>query len=685
MERKRWKKTARWIFYPVMVGAIVFLVVTQPQEQKYLEGKNYSCLIEPEKKEILGQEGDRIPLRLKIKNRGKKAWSSEGEFPIFLSYHLYLKETYRTIQYENRRFPLPQKVEPGQRIDMTIHLRAPLKADKYIVQFDLVREGQAWFRDYGSRTAIIALSIAENEWPEDHHPISLEYGKFTRFDSSQDEFNTIQKLIRMTLHHNEVSFEGQTGTVEGFAAGKNYPQIWLRDANTIIPVSRYIYGKSFLTSWIEEHLAFQKKDGSLQDWIDSRGKFDKNTTETDQESSAVQASFQIYTMLGPQWLRKKIMDKTILDRLDLALQHVLDFRWNKQYGLFAGAHTADWGDVDMVDENQEAVYVDERTHWTADIYDQSMFYLACLNLAEMLRSLGKTERAIFWEKKARLLKQNTNKELWQETKGFYRIHIHLDGLEHDFDEADMFAMGGNIQAILSGLAGEDKAQKILQQALKRQKTYGLSTISGTLLPPYPKNIFKHPLVDDPYEYQNGAQWDWFGGRLICALFQNGLSRLAKEKLVEIFRKNIHNRGFFEWDNKEGHGRGSDFYAGSAGSLGRALFEGYFGLDLQRNNLRLTPRLGKDRAKIHVYQPANDSFLAYDYRFDSESQSITLEYNSSFPGMGTIRILSPWPDADFFVQIDGNTVHSWLETKGEDTYIAFSSDYKHHKAKIEHRN
>ena len=155
-------------------------------------------------------------------------------------------------------------IEPGQTFDMPITLRAPIEADRYIIMFDMVREGQSWFRDFGSRTAVIGFDVTKKEWPEDN----------TKIHSSQQEIDKILKLIRLTLHQNEVMFSGKTGKIAGFAAGVDYPQIWLRDANTILPASRYFYDRSFLASWLEEHLAFQKGNGSMEDWIDSRGKSD---------------------------------------------------------------------------------------------------------------------------------------------------------------------------------------------------------------------------------------------------------------------------------------------------------------------------------------------------------------------------------------------------------------------------
>jgi len=253
---------------------------------------------------------------------------------------------------------------------------------------------------------------------------------------------------------------------------------------------------------------------------------------------------------------------------------------------------------------------------------------------------------------------------------------------------------GNAMAILSGIADAEKSRQIIEQALERQKSFGVSTISGTLLPPYPKNFFKHPLLDDPFEYQNGGQWDWFGGRLISALFEQGFSRTAKEKLMEILQKNLANRGFFEWDNREGIGLGSDYYAGSAGSLGKAVFEGYFGIKLGRDYLNIEPKIGKDSAKIHLYQPANDIFVAYEYAFEAGENKIILRYNSNFEKKGKIKVLSPWTDLKksreelekkLAVSIDGKKKKFWVDMKNDDVYIIFETDFAQQAAKITLKN
>jgi hypothetical protein len=654
-------------------------------------GGKHSGLFYSSQKDFKARAADTVEIPLRIKNTGRDIWSSSGDKPCLVSYHL-LDADKKLVRWDNSRYPLPRPVKPGETCQVAARVKAPLSAGRYFLEFDLLREGLLWFKDEGSKTEMVGLTVTALEWPDDRYDMSLENKPYTRFQTSRPALNQLFKLIRLTLDHNETSFKGLTGKVSAFVAGSAYPQVWLRDANTIIPASRYFYGHEHLRSWLEEHLALQKSSGSLQDWFDLTGQSDKNTTETDQETSAVQAAAQVCRVEGCGWLADKIKAERIIDRLDKALRYVLAERWDDRTGLVKGAHTIDWGDVDIEDPDERAVAVDERTHWVVDIYDQGMFYRAALDLAWMFGRLGRKEKAFFWTVKAQSLKQGADKWLWQDDKGFYRIHVHLlESYRHAFDEDAMFAMGGNVEAVLSGLADETKSKRILEQALARQKMHGVSTVSGSLLPPYPGGTYQHPLVDDPYEYQNGGQWDWFGGRLVLALYRNGFSRLATEKLLEIAAKNLANGGFFEWDDKNGAGRGSDFFTGSAGSLARALFEGYFGLDVTADSLRIEPRAGMDRARVHAYLPDSGLFVAYDYFPAPGGRSLSLSYNSSFTGRGLVKIRLPWPiqtkdslqstDGDYEVTLDGRPVPFDQSRVNEDEYISVETDFKNHRIDV----
>ena len=48
--------------------------------------------------------------------------------------------------------------------------------------------------------------------------------------------------------------------------------------------------------------------------------------------------------------------------------------------------------------------------------------------------------------------------------------------------------------------------------------------------------------------------------------------------------------------------------------------------MTRDALEISPRLGLDPGRIHLYLPAAERFAAYDYRVDEETRTIRLEFN-----------------------------------------------------------
>lgn len=225
---------------------------------------------------------------------------------------------------------------------------------------------------------------------------------------------------------------------------------------------------------------------------------DKNTVETDQESGLVQAAYQYCLWSGDfEWLNKKINGKTILSRLEAALSYLTEHKTDPETGLLIGAHTIDWGDVELGEADQNAVYLGEDSLITIDIYDQSMFVLAARQLSELVKLTGDTEAAGYWIQIAESISQKARQRLWMPEEGYFRICSHVTEYEHDFNEDEIFGMGGNAMAVLSGIADGEMAASVFHVADERQKKYGISTISGTVLPPYPQGSFSHPAVSEP--------------------------------------------------------------------------------------------------------------------------------------------------------------------------------------------
>ena len=602
-----------------------------------------------------------------IENTGTEKWDKKGENPVRVSYH-WLKDG-KVVLWDGIRNKLPCDVLPGGTIEIDMNIEAPHEEGNYTLIIDLVKEGVTWFETQG------AVPLKKNVTVSRY---GLKQISGLGYQTEYKEVNELKKLIESTLDSSATSFEGKCGRVYGFYAGSGYPQIWVRDSATIIPVARYLYPDEFLRTWIEEFLIDQAENGSIDDYISPMG-CDKNTVETDQETGLVYSAYQYYKISGNKsWLLTEIDGKTIIDRLDDSLRYVLKYRCNSTYGLVTGAYTADWGDVQF--EDSPGTDVTNKTHWTCDIYDNAMFYRACRELSMMYSELGDKESAAFWSGIAQSIEENANKYLWQPDKGFYKMHVRSTLLNLDFTESDMFPMGGNVMAVRVGITNSTQASQIFKVAEERKKVVNATTIGCVLYPPYPDGFFANSIMDEEHEYQNGGQWDWFAGRLILAEFENGFSEDAVLYLKEISNQDISAGGLYEWYTLNGTGKGSSNYTGSAGVLGESIIKGYFGVYLSHDNLEIKPRLSDSNGSIYLYEPATDIFISYNYS-SFQNSTIILTYESNFQKNGKISVLIPDGKTVSKILIDDTSVPYSIDRIGNDTYVSFIGDFKQHECEI----
>jgi len=506
---------------------------------------------------------------------------------------------------------------------------------------------------------------------------------------------SLQALVRYlapTLEANRKELRGRTGLVRGFGAGAVYPQIWLRDSATLIPLARYLHPRDHLDSWLEEHLAHQREDGALWDWIAAGDpsafrndaprveavyragavviSADRNTTEAYQETSAVEAAHQVFRITGDRaWLTRAAAGRPLVDRLDASLSFLLRRRFSRPHGLVTNAFTADWGDVSPVYGDQRAIYLDDHTPVVVGLYTNVLFYRAARGLDALLAAAGRPARARFWADQARRVRAAIARRLWQPERGFYRMHLVVAAPAGWTapDDADVFALGGNAVAALYGVADAAQASRIFAAADERRRRFGVSTVAGTLLPPYPAGFFRHPILRDPYTYQNGGQWDWFAARLLLAEFERGHAAAARRQLGEIAARVARNGGLREWATRDGDGRGSATYAGSAGALGAALVAGLFGVDLHGGRLDLTLRLGEEAGELRLREPATGTAVACASAYDAASRALRVSYSSGARRAGTLRVRLPSGLRPAASTLDGRAVVVRRERVGEDDY------------------
>jgi len=373
----------------------------------------------------------------------------------------------------------------------------------------------------------------------------------------------------------------------GFTAGSGYGEVWIRDLNTFIELSLQVNDPEPVREALLTFFRFQGPQGDIVDGYIPKAQGNiaykyrrsplapellahKNTVETDQESSLVQAVRKYVAVTGDSSiLNEKVDGVSVRDRLVRTLEYVLAHRFDAQHGLVWGATTADWGDVQP--EHEWGVELDENSHRAIDIYDNAMFLVA---IDDYLSLAGKTEpQAARWHKVRDDLRANVRKHLWDPDRRKFRPHVYLEGSPFPiaFDEAAVYYHGGTAVAIEAGLLTRDEIADSLRQMMDNVRRAGAGSIGLTLYPVYPDGSFKNPAMG-PYSYQNGGDWCWFGGRMIRQLIRNGFVAEAYRELTPMVTRVLRHGDFYEWWSRDNQPRGSKQYRGSAGVLGMAIVE-----------------------------------------------------------------------------------------------------------------
>ncbi len=371
----------------------------------------------------------------------------------------------------------------------------------------------------------------------------------------------------------------------GFNAGDGYREVWIRDYNTFIELAAQVNDKSVLKENLLVFFRMQGEDGNIIDGFTpaekiSKGETDfsysklepryaahKNTVETDQESSLMQAVYKYIQLTGDRTiLDEKIGDKTVKERLEWSMDFLMKNRYNQKYGLIIGATTADWGDVQP--EHGWGVDLDANTHPAIDIYDNAMFIIALNDMIEIL-----PETKVKWEKIRKNIADNSRKYLWDKKNQKFIPHIYLEKgspFPADFDENKIYYFGGTAIAIEAGLLSKKEIKTSIDEMIKRVKQAGAGSIGLTLYPPYPEGFFANKIMNPVYSYQNGGDWTWFGGRMIHELIKNGFLQEAYEQLQPMLKRVKDNNGFYEWYSVDNKPRGSGTFRGEAGVLFTAI-------------------------------------------------------------------------------------------------------------------
>lgn len=400
-------------------------------------------------------------------------------------------------------------------------------------------------------------------------------------DKSGSQDNALSEKIASDTSLNVVKERALKIVSTGFNAGDGYREVWIRDYNTFINLAAQVHPSDTLRDNLIIFFQLQGADGNIVDGFvpkstvkPTKGGYDyiyndlapnyaghKNTVETDQETSLIQAVYKYVKATNDTvFLHSKVGQFPVIDRMEQALSFLMKERYNEKYGLLWGATTADWGDVQP--EHDWGVYLTDDSHLAIDIYDNAMFLIALDNFMQMV-----PERAKKWKPIHDRIAQNSMKHLWDEKNQKFIPHIYLKDSPFDdtFDENAIFYHGGTAIAIEAGLLSKEQIKTSLNKMIANVKESGAATIGLTVYPTYPEGSFKNKGMY-PYGYQNGGDWTWFGGRMIQQLVINGFEEEAYEQLKPMVGRVLKNNGFFEWYTRDNKPEGSGTFRGEAGVL-----------------------------------------------------------------------------------------------------------------------
>jgi hypothetical protein len=363
----------------------------------------------------------------------------------------------------------------------------------------------------------------------------------------------------------------------GFNAGNSYGEVWIRDFNSFMPLSCAVMQKDSIKSRLRVFFQMQGNDGNIIDGYIPRSKANagyeyiynsnapdfaghKNTVETDQESSLIQAVYKyVRETKDTDFLHEKIAGISVQSRMLKALNFLMTKRIASKYGLVYGATTVDWGDVQP--ETPWGVVMDSTSHLAIDIYDNAMLVVALNHYLELFPGNH------YWQQIRKDLFKNIRKYLWDSKHQKFIPHIYLNDSPFPvtFNENHIDYHGGTAIAIEAGLLNKEEIKAVNAKMLQNVEASGAMSIGLTIYPPYPAGFFKNKGMY-PYGYQNGGDWTWFGARMITQLVCNGFIQEAYHELQPMINRVLPNNGFYEWYTMDGKPEGSGNFRGSAGEL-----------------------------------------------------------------------------------------------------------------------
>jgi hypothetical protein len=87
-----------------------------------------------------------------LRNTGSQNWQAQGTLPVRLSYRWLDAAGQPVTEVPQLRTDMPHRVAPGHAVRLRGALLTPSVPGTYILEWDVLREGDAWFSTAGGTT-----------------------------------------------------------------------------------------------------------------------------------------------------------------------------------------------------------------------------------------------------------------------------------------------------------------------------------------------------------------------------------------------------------------------------------------------------------------------------------------------------------------------------------------------------
>jgi hypothetical protein len=109
------------------------------------------------------RRGEAVVAEVVARNTGRLDWlPPAGPWPqLHLSHHV-LTTAGLLVRRDGERIPMPRIVAPGESARFLFNFRTPDEPGSYLLEWDLVSEGECWFAECGGRTARVRLEVVDH-------------------------------------------------------------------------------------------------------------------------------------------------------------------------------------------------------------------------------------------------------------------------------------------------------------------------------------------------------------------------------------------------------------------------------------------------------------------------------------------------------------------------------------------